>query len=160
MSNPRTERRARRAQGFSLIEVVIAMGILAFGLLTLAAMQLYSLTQGAAGRHTGDAAATARTYLEQAHRVPWTVLTAAAGGGWQAPGWANAPATVTNDVATPTGGTSVEETYTIQWQVTNVAGNACLRDVELRVSWNEENLSTPKQLDLATRRYNWGGASC
>ncbi len=146
--------------GFSLIEVVIALGILAFGLLTLAAMQLYSLTQGAAGRHTGDAAATARTYLEQVHRVPWTVLDAAEGNGWQAPNWSNAPATVTNSVALPTGGTSVEETYTIEWKVDDVAGNACLRDVELRVSWAEENHSSAKRVELATRRYNWGGASC
>lgn len=150
----------RSSAGFSLIEVVIAMGILAFGLLTLAIMQLHALTQGSAGRHTGDAAAVARTYLEQVHRVPWTTLTGVAGAGWSNPSWAAAPATMTTSMTSPTGGTTVEETYGVQWRVTDVAGNACLRDVEIQVSWSEENMSSPKQLVLATRRYDWGGASC
>ena len=33
---------------------------------------------------------TLRSAIEQTHRVPWTVLDAAAGGGFQAPGWAAA----------------------------------------------------------------------
>ena len=85
--------RNRRSQGsgFSLLEVVIAMGILSFGLLTLALMQLYALTQGSAGRHTGDASAVARSYLEQVHRLPWTVLDTAEGNGWRNPDWTVPP---------------------------------------------------------------------
>jgi hypothetical protein len=40
------------------------------------------------------------------------------------------------------------------------AANPCLRNVEVRVSWAEENRSSPKTLDLITRRYNWGDSSC
>jgi len=146
--------------GFSLLEVVIAMGILAFGLLTLALMQVHALTQGAAGRHTGDAASVARTYVEQVQRIPWTVLTTASGGGWQNPSWAAAPATWNTTVAQPAGGTANEHAYDVQWRVTPVAGTTCLLDVEVRVSWDEQKRNTPKQAVLATRRYNWGGASC
>ncbi len=157
MSLERTERRARG--GFSLLEVVVAMGVLGFGLLTLALMQVHALTQGNAGRHTGDAAAVARTYLEQVHRLPWAALTADAGAGWVAPSWNLAPATVNVNVAGP-GGTTTENSYGVLWRVTNVAGAACLRDVEVQVSWNEEDRSTPKTLTLATRRYDWGSAAC
>jgi prepilin-type N-terminal cleavage/methylation domain-containing protein len=148
----------RYREGFSLLEVVIAMGILSFGLLTLALMQMQALTQGAAGRHTGDASAVARSYLEQVHRIPWSVLSTAAGNGWQDPGWAAAPATVNTAVTDPGGGTSSEHSYAVQWRVTNV--NTCLNDVEVRVNWAEEDVAGGKQLVLATRRYNWGGASC
>jgi len=150
----------RRAGGFSLLEVVIAMAILAFGLLTLALMQIQALKQGAVGRHTGDAAAVARTYLEQAHRVPWAILTADLGAGWQNPGWAGAAAVWNQQIAQPSGGTATEHSYDVSWRVSAVGGSLCLRDVEIRVSWDEQDHSNPKQLVLATRRYNWGGASC
>lgn len=162
MLNKRNESRRsrRRSGGFSLLEVVIAIAILSFGLLTLALMQIYSLRQGAAGRHTGDAAAVARTYIEQVHRVPWGVLTGAVGGGWQNPAWASAPATVNTLVAAPGGGTSTEHSYGVQWRVSAVGASVCLRDVEVRVSWAEDNVPAGKQVVLATRRYDWGGAAC
>ena len=150
----------RSTQGFSLLEVVIAMGVLGFGILTLALMQVAALKQGAAGRHTADAASIGRTYAEQLHRIPWSVLDAAAGGGWQNPSWTGAPATVTTQVANPSGGTDVEHSYTVQWQVSDVAGTTCLRDVEIRVDWAEENAPAGKQSILATRRYDWGGSGC
>lgn len=152
---------ARRTRGgFSLLEVLISVAILSFGLLTVALMQVYALSQGSMGRHTGDAAAVARSYVEQINRVPWTVLTGAVGAGWQNPSWAAAPATWNNAMAAPDGATYTERAYAVQWRVTAVAGTTCLRDVELRVTWNEEEMSAPKQTTLATRRYDWGGASC
>ena len=147
--------------GFSLLEVIAAIGILSFGLMALAVMQLEALSQGAAGKHSVDAAAVGRTYLEQAHRVPWTVLdTAEAAGGWTNPGWLGAPATHDVNVVTPGGAVATEHSYGIQWDVTNVGASTCLRDVEIRVSWTEPNRTTPKLLDFATRRYNYGDPSC
>lgn len=150
----------RPEAGFSLLEVMIALTILAFGLLGVAIMQIQALSQGSAGRHSGDAAAIARTYLEQVHRVPWSVSTAVEGLGWSAPNWTGANSTESVVVAVPGGGTATEQSYTVEWRVDDVAGNACLRDVQVRVSWNEEDMSQPKRLVLATRRYDWGGASC
>ncbi|MEM7412966.1 MAG: prepilin-type N-terminal cleavage/methylation domain-containing protein [Myxococcota bacterium] len=152
--------RRRRSGGFSLLEVVIAIGILSFGLLGLALMQVHALTQGRAGRHTGDAAAVARTYIEQVHRIPWAVLTPAVGAGWQNPAWASAPPTWNNLVDNPAGGTSTEHSYGIQWRVSAIGGTACVRDVEIQVNWTEENFPAGKQVVLATRRYDWGGATC
>jgi len=158
---------ARASGGFTLLEAMIALAVLATGLLTLAVMQLQALTQGSAGRHTADAAAVARTYLEQMQRLPWTELdTAEAAGTWTNPAWAGAAANVDTTLEIPGGGggTSVEHSYGVQWRVTNVMvsglPNPCLRNVEVRVSWDEEKRSTPKTLDLITRRYNWGDSSC
>lgn len=158
-------RAQRSARGFTLIEALVAMSILAMGLLTLAVMQLEALSQGSAGRHTGDAAATARSYLEQVQRIPWTELDGAAGSGWIAPTWLGAPPAVNMSLALPgAGGNAVEHAYNINWRVTEILDgvgnpNPCLRTVEVRVGWSEEKIAN-KTLALTTRRYNWGAASC
>lgn len=159
-------RHARPEAGFTLIEAMVAVAILGFGLLTLAMMQLEAISQGAAGRHSADAAAIARTYLEQVQRLPWSELdTAEAAGTWVSPAWPGATGTVDVEVDDPAGSTAVNQSYDVNWRVTDVLDgmgnpNPCLRDVEVRVSWDEEDMSNDKILELVTRRFNWGDASC
>jgi prepilin-type N-terminal cleavage/methylation domain-containing protein len=57
-------------------------------------------------------------------------------------------------------GKAAGQTYAVTWKLTEVAGNSCLRDVEVRIIWNEEDFGAPRTLTLSTRRYNWGGSSC
>ena len=150
----------RRAEGgFTLIEVMVALAILGFGLLGLAAMQLHALQQSSAGRHTSDASAVARSALEQVHRLPWSALDSAL-AAWTAPDWDGASATLTTEMALPGGGTSTEKSYALDWRVSEVGSAGCLRDVEVRVEWQEAKVQTPKQVVLATRRYNWGDSGC
>jgi type IV pilus assembly protein PilV len=162
----KTNPRNRSEDGFTILEVMIAVGVLAFGLLTLAIMQLQALNHGARGRHSHDAASIARSFLEQTQRIPWTDLTTAqAAGTWTAPNWAGSTSTVTVAVETPNGGTVTTTAYTVAWQLFDVldASNnprPCLRDIELRVTWSEEDRSSDKALQLDTRRYNWGGTGC
>lgn len=151
--------RRQRAGGFTLVEVMIAMAVLAFGLLGLAVLQLHALQQSAAGRHTTQASHVARTFLEQAHRLPWSALGDAV-GTWTAPGWGGATSSVSTRIATPDGGLSSEKTYDIDWRVTEIGVAGCLREVEVRVRWPEAKVSTLKESVLATRRYNWGAAGC
>ncbi|MBW2398132.1 MAG: prepilin-type N-terminal cleavage/methylation domain-containing protein [Deltaproteobacteria bacterium] len=159
-------RGVRHAGGFTLIEAMIAMTVLAFGLLTLAAMQLQAFRQGSAGRHSQDASTTAGAYIEQIRRIPWSELdTAEAIGTWTNPSWNGAASTVNRTVNVPGGGgTTTEHSYNIQWLVSDVVvgGNPdpCLRDVSVRVSWEETDRPAPKTLELKTRRFNWGDASC
>lgn len=162
-----TRRPGSRSAGFSLIEVMISLGILAFGLLSLAAMQIQALKQGSAGHHTTDAASIGRTYLEQVQRLPWTTLTTTRdAGGWQAPStatWVGTTSTVDVSVAKPGNTTAIEQSYAVDWRVSNVGSNTCLLDVEIRVSWSDRNALAAKNVVLATRRYNWentGGGSC
>ena len=121
-------------------------------------MQIHSLNHSTMGKHTGDASAIGRSYLEQVHRLPWATLTGASGAGWQIPGWAAAPPTIAQ-VNGPQGVVN-EQTYTVNWRVSAVAGSTCLLDVEIQVNWQEEAISNNKNLNLATRRYNYGGAAC
>jgi Tfp pilus assembly protein PilV len=160
-SNQR-RRGARRRGGVTLVEMMIALSVMAFGILTMALMQLAALKQGTQGQHTTDAAAVGRTYLEQVHRLPWSELTTAVGAGdWTNPSWAGANPSVTLALDTPTTSTAAPgQTYAVAWRVTNVTGNTCLRDVEIRITWSEEDFSAPRTLTLSTRRYDWGGSSC
>ena len=151
--------RAKNASGFTLVEVMIAMAILAFGLLGLALLQLHALQQSAAGRHTTQASHVARTFLEQTHRLPWSALGSAV-GTWTAPGWGGATSSVSAQMATPDGGLSSEKTYDIEWRVSEIGAAGCLREVEVRVRWPEAKVSSLKESVLATRRYNWGAAGC
>jgi prepilin-type N-terminal cleavage/methylation domain-containing protein len=154
--------RRRASRGFTLIEVMLTLVILAFGMLTLAIMQLQALRQGAQGRHTGDGTAIARSYLEQASRVPWSELDVAqAAGTWVAPAWAGLPAAQVTVDRPDSLAASTEHSYTILWRVTDVGGPpVCLRDVEVSVTWTEKGSTTPKTHVLGTRRYNEGNASC
>ena len=156
-----TLERHDRGSGFTLVEVMVALAILGVGILAISAMQVEALQQGSAGRHTADASATARSYLEQVQRLDWDTLTAARDNGpWTNVFWAGASDTVNVHVDMPGGGSVVatEKAYDVRWTVTDVT--TCLRDVQIRVSWDEEGRSTPKSLILATRRYNWGNAGC
>ena len=163
MDRVNTQRRQRTQSGFTLIEVMIAFGILGFGMLTMAVMQIQALKQGAMGRHTSEAAAVARTYLEQAHRLPWSALDGAvvsSGGSWSNPGWAGVTNTMTVQMETPGGGSAIEQSYGVRWRVTTPASTTCLRDIEVQISWQERDVGATKVVVVATRRYNWGGTSC
>lgn len=150
----------KNVRGFSLIEVMVALVILAFGILAMTMMQLEALKQGGAGRHTTDASAVARTYLEQAQRLPYATLDGLKDTGWLVPAWAGARSSYDTAVATPSGSTSIEHSYDVTWRVTTVPATTCVLDVEMQVTWTEENVTAAKTLILGTRRYDRGGASC
>lgn len=158
ISTPESTRRPRA--GFSLIEVMIALAILAFGILAMTVMQLEALRQGGAGRHTTEAAAVGRTYLEQTQRLPFATLDGLKDTGWLTPAWSGARSSFDTALTNPTGATAIEHSYQVAWRVSSVPATVCILDVEMQVSWPETNVTGNKTLVLATRRYNWGGASC
>ena len=141
----RRGRRRPAAPGFTLLEVMIAMTILAVGLLALAAMQLHAMRGGAQGRHSTRAAAVARDQMETFQRMPW------AGMGPTA-GWLAGP-NVTTTVQSPTG-PRVEETYGLAWRITDVVPGFT-RAVDVRVTWTEDDSGNAKQMLLSSIRYNW-----
>ncbi|MCG8591669.1 MAG: prepilin-type N-terminal cleavage/methylation domain-containing protein [Proteobacteria bacterium] len=146
MIRKRCRRRDARRRGFSLIEVMAALGVLAFGLLTLAIMQLYALRDGAKGRHFATAAMIARTQIEEIQRAPFSTIAAT--------GWAGTPAWITNagltvgavpvQMVSPDSGTYTEQTYNVAWQVTAVGGNTDVFNVDVEVTWTERDGVTTK----------------
>lgn len=97
--NRRSRGRARRAGGFTLIEVLIALAILAFGLLGVALMQTLNLryTQAADQRSKAVNLANELTDMVRANRTQmgaYTAITAASFSGVDAQAGCDAPNSV------------------------------------------------------------------
>ena len=127
--------RSRRA-GFSLLETVIALSILAFGLLGLSAMQIVAADFGSRGRNSTQAAAIANGQLEALQRRTWTQIGPTA--------W-TAPTTVT----------ARGQSYELSWRIADdVAGTT--RSIDVRVNWDEPKRSN-RQYAVSTIRFNYEG---
>jgi prepilin-type N-terminal cleavage/methylation domain-containing protein len=140
----RARRRGRR--GFTLLEVVVAMGILATGLLAVAAAQLYAMRGGRSGRHGTDAAEFAQRRVEEFQRMAWNDPGLAATGGWVPAGGQQEQTEVETG-----NGTVVEQAYTLQWRITNVSGS--LKWIDVRVQWDEAN-RPGRSYTVTTMRHN------
>lgn len=135
--------RARGAGGFTLLEVMIAMVILGFGLLTMALMQLTAMNGGRAGRHSTQAAVMARDQLETFQRLAWADPQLGATGGWTAP--------VAVDV-TPDGAAGPEQSYALSWRIADTTPS-WIKSIDVRVTWNEPNFNG-RTLTISSTRYN------
>ena len=134
-------RRKRESSGFTLLEIMIALSLLAIGLLSLAAMQITAMQYGSRGRHLTKAAAIAEAQLETLMRQTWDDLDPTA--------W-TAPLTVDETVQGPTNQT--EQAYSLSWQIADVdAGRT--RSIDVRVQWNERNRPN-RQYAISSMRFN------
>ena len=66
----------KRSKGFSLIEVMIALVILAVALLALAGLMITTTKNTSFGGHMTEAATFAQDKLEQLRAAPWTGIVA------------------------------------------------------------------------------------
>ena len=66
----RSDTTRRRRAGFSMIEMMLALVILAGGLLAMLSVQVQALKQGRYGRHTTEAMQIARDQMELLMRLP------------------------------------------------------------------------------------------
>jgi Tfp pilus assembly protein PilV len=126
---------------------MIAATILAVGLLALAGMQVSAIRGGKQGRHTTEAAAAARSQLEQFDRMNWGALNATP--GWVAPTPVSDPGNVVQSAL----GTVVEEPYNIQWRITDVDPNET-KSIDVQVTWTDNTNGQQKTLVLSTMKYN------
>ena len=131
----------RSVHGFTLLEVMIALAILGFGLLVIAASQLHAMRGARSGRHTTRAAVIAQAQMENLQRRSWADIAATA--------W-TAPVAVDDVVAAPTG--SVEQRYLVAWRITDlVVGET--RSIDVRVQWQEPNRGA-REFSLSSVRFN------
>lgn len=122
-------RRAAKAGGFTLVEVMVAFTILGIGLLSIAGTQVKAIHGTQRGRHLATASLVAQSQLDQLSRNLWTALAPTAGF--------TAPVTVTTTVAD--GGVGVvEQAYAVSWRIQNVIPNET-RAIDVSVSWTEED---------------------
>ena len=143
-----SEVRAPARSGFTLLEITIAIGIFAVGMLGLAAMQLQAMRSGSSGRHATQAAAIAQSQMEQLQRLRWTDPDLA-----DTAGAFTAAVTRTNTVQGDPD--QVEMTYSVDWKVANVE-LGWTRSIDVRVRWSEENRPN-RAVVLSSLRYNREG---
>lgn len=88
MSRPSFERApggARRAAGMTLVEIMVSLVVLAFGLLGVAALQVRAITESSGGQHLSTASALARNRVEELMRLDWdAAVLADSEGDWSA----------------------------------------------------------------------------
>ena len=135
--------RARRG-GFTLLETMLALTILAVGLLGMSAMQLQAMDNANRGRHSTQASTIAESRLEQLMRARWTTIPATA---WTAP--------VTEVNAVQSGGTVTEQAYQVSWRITNVTAGLT-RSVDVRVDWTEQD-GRARSYAISSMRFNHEG---
>ncbi len=128
----RTRRNSRR-EGLTLIEVMLALGMLGAGLLTLAVMQLEAARGGRSGRVDTVASAVAQDQMERLNRQTWTNLT---------------PTSWTTPLAQTTQG----QDFQLSWRIADVVAN-WTRAIDVRVTWDGPQRAN-RQRVLSSIRYN------
>jgi type IV pilus assembly protein PilV len=128
--------------GFTLLEVVVALGLLAFGLLGVAAMQIHALQGGRSSRHTTQGAEIARTQLELFQNLAFADLGATT--------WTT-PQVVTRSVQAE-GETIAEQDYDLRWRITDLNAPATLKSIDVQVTWSEPDRSN-RVVTLSTLRF-------
>jgi prepilin-type N-terminal cleavage/methylation domain-containing protein len=139
----------RTKGGFTLIEAMVALTILAVGLLGMLGLQLRAMERAEWGRHSSEAARIVGDKLEELNRVSWgdPLL--------QPTAW-----TVGNAVAltiqSPTGAVQ-QQSFNLQWRVTADAADTSLRHVDVRATWMEKDQragALPRRYAASTTRFN------
>ena len=146
----RTDANAKRrgaASGFTLIEVMIVIAILTFGLLALAGMQLHAMHGSDRGRHASNATAIAESKMEQLQQDAWASIPDT--GGFVV------DPTEQNAIQLDGGATLNERAYNVSYQITDLQPTFT-RAIDVQVTWTEEGGET-RSITLSSIRYNREG---
>ena len=133
----------RRLGGFSLIEIMIAMSILGFGMMGIAAMQLNVMRGSQGSRDLTRAVEIAQGQLEQLSRLNWSDLSTTA--------WTT-PVAATSEV--DSNAVQSDQVYLIDQRITDVVAGST-RSIDVRVSWTDPRRGN-RNFSLTTLRFNNG----
>ncbi|HIG70117.1 MAG TPA: prepilin-type N-terminal cleavage/methylation domain-containing protein [Myxococcales bacterium] len=118
---------ARQRAGLTLVEIMVAMVVLSFGLLGVAAMQVRAITEGSGGRHLSDASAIARNRVEALVRQDWAAGALADSGG---------------AFTAPVNVALLDQTYGQAERITDIVvplpGTTQIKMIEVRITWNDQ----------------------
>jgi prepilin-type N-terminal cleavage/methylation domain-containing protein len=127
-----TNRTAARARGgFTLVEVMLAVVLLAIGLMSMLALQMHAMRGSQLGRHYTDASQVARDEMERLLQLDWDHadlgLTA-----WTAPDDEAREVQIDGEPNT------VEQVYWVSRRIT-AGPDPDVRMIDVRVTWFEAN---------------------
>jgi prepilin-type N-terminal cleavage/methylation domain-containing protein len=138
----------RARAGFTLIEMMFAMVIMAAGLLAMLAVQVQALQQGRYGRHTTEARQIGRDQMERFMRLPW------GDPAVQPMAW-TAPTPVTMTVQNDTGAVA-QQTFNLSWRIQAAAFEPNARTIDIDVTWVENDVGAnfPRRYVLSSLKNN------
>ncbi|MCP3985188.1 MAG: hypothetical protein GY723_12420 [bacterium] len=147
------KRKRRGLAGLSLVEVMMALAILAGGLLVMLTMQIQAMKGGRHGRNATEAARIAQNQMEVLHHQPFAGLAATA--GWTA-------AVARTGVVTGGGVGAQGQQYQLDWTVAafvdpNPSLQADTFQFDVRVRWADPNAPAGAPLRsyvISSIRYN------
>ena len=142
------DRRTATLHGFTILEVMIVIGVLAFGLLSLSSMQLQAMKGGNQGRHATRAAALAESEMEFLQYASWTSGEIDPTTGWTTP-------TTMNTEVQVDGGSSSEQTYSMSKRITDLSPTFT-RAIDIGVFWTEPG-GKVRSIILSSIRFNREG---
>lgn len=133
MSDPRCEARAgrtRRRAGMTLVEIMVSLVVLAFGLLGVAALQVRAITESSGGQHLSTASAIARNRVEELMRTDWdAAVMGDSNGVWSTP------------TSIPDSAPGSALTFARSERIADndaTPANATVKAIEVRVTWTDE----------------------
>jgi prepilin-type N-terminal cleavage/methylation domain-containing protein len=140
-----------RRRGLSLLEVMIAMGILAVGMLGMLSMQVQALSSTSTGRHVSDAMRIGLDQLEQLKYQGWAATPVSS---WTPVVNVTGP----ESIATPAGVTP--QTFGVSWRVQPVGALSDVRLIDVRVTWREPGdppAMPDRRYAVSSFKYNGAG---
>ncbi len=144
-------RRMRSRGGLSLLEVMIAMTILAVGLLGMLSMQVQALSSTSTGRHVTDAMRIGLDQLETLKYQGWAATPPVA--------W-TAAIVVTGPEAVTTRAGEIPQNFNVSWRIQTVGGLTDARQIDVRVTWREAGdppAMAPRRYAVSSFKYNGAG---
>jgi len=143
----------RRKEGFSLVEVLVALAILAVGLLALAVLQVTAIKGNAVANKWTIATEQAQDRLERFRHVAWDNIASSSSSGFNTgtmtPQYVNLPGAAGDN--TTVRGTLYYRVWYVSSNVTNT-----LKTVTVWCCWQDEKGSWHNVM-LVTQRSNIGG---
>lgn len=151
------QRKHRNESGMTLLEVLIAITLLAIGVAGMIGIQVMAMRDEAIAREDNDASRIARDVLEQVQRLPFTAVAPTA-GAFATPafidfGGGYNPGEVPVQVQTAQGNVEDFGLYVVTWRVANVVLQPSLRNVDVQVSWTDP-IGRNQTYTASTLKYN------
>lgn len=143
-----------KQEGFSLLEVLIALVILAIGLLAVAQMQITAIKGNAYGSEMTSASSLASNTIERFMGLPYTDLDLMLTGPPPDTSSTSVAASIVGGTLDPLGaieGGINNQNYTRAYWVVDNSPYAGMRQITVRVAWTDSN-NRVKNVTMVTQK--------